>query len=199
MKRRRFIFLGIGILLLTGISLLPTTRWRIKGWMNGEAFYRGRPTSYWYEQCRYKSWLQLQYEASRRSNWLIDWLPGSSDQLTGQALAEQFADPEAIPVLLELLRFSDATWFAAYALDRFDSLPEAAIPVLVSVCRGPVIAHPFGPCTLDQQLRGVLLRLLTKAGSSNERAVPYLHDALAIAENDELLQRTLLAILQDHP
>jgi hypothetical protein len=43
------------VVLLVAASLLhPAVHWRLIGWAKGEAFYQGRPTSYWREQ-----WHQL--------------------------------------------------------------------------------------------------------------------------------------------
>jgi hypothetical protein len=47
-KRRWRIWLGLGLLLFVAASfLLPAVRWRVIGWVRGEAFYQGMPTSYW--------------------------------------------------------------------------------------------------------------------------------------------------------
>ncbi|OAI53187.1 hypothetical protein AYO44_16200 [Planctomycetaceae bacterium SCGC AG-212-F19] len=46
MTRRRWLWL---CLTLFGAAsfMLPAVHWRVIGWVKGEAFYQGRPTSYW--------------------------------------------------------------------------------------------------------------------------------------------------------
>lgn len=48
MKRRWQILIGMALLALVGAAVLnPAIRWRVIGWARSEAFYQGRPTSYW--------------------------------------------------------------------------------------------------------------------------------------------------------
>jgi hypothetical protein len=49
LKRRWKWWAGLGLVLLATIGLLalPAVHWPLLGWLRGEAFYRGRPTSYW--------------------------------------------------------------------------------------------------------------------------------------------------------
>src|SRR5438105_3973061 len=48
MKRSWRLLIGMtSLLLIGGLLLLPAVRWRVIGWVKGEAFYQGRPTSYW--------------------------------------------------------------------------------------------------------------------------------------------------------
>lgn len=50
MKRtRRFGIILIGLFLAVGVValVLPTPRYVVRGWWNGENFYHGRPSSYW--------------------------------------------------------------------------------------------------------------------------------------------------------
>jgi hypothetical protein len=48
MKRRwRLLLVLLLLLVLGGMLLLPSVRWPIYGWLRGEAFYQGMPTSYW--------------------------------------------------------------------------------------------------------------------------------------------------------
>lgn len=55
MKRRWL--LRLALLLLVGTSsLLPPVYWRVIGWTRGEAFYQGRPTSYWRTQIQGNKW-----------------------------------------------------------------------------------------------------------------------------------------------
>src|SRR5271165_4654953 len=48
MIKRRWLWFGLMILfLINGLFLLPLVRWQLVGWVKGEAFYMGQPTSYW--------------------------------------------------------------------------------------------------------------------------------------------------------
>jgi len=48
MIRRWRLWLSLFLLLLLGgLLLVPQVRWPIHGWLRGEAFYHGMPTSYW--------------------------------------------------------------------------------------------------------------------------------------------------------
>lgn len=188
MKRRRFIFLGIGILLLTGISLLPATRWRIKGWMNGEAFYQSRPTSYWRQEI-----LALQDGPPPRPapNW---W-----DRLIGNKPAgihERFhwsylATPEAIPVLGELLQDADTAvrHYAIGNLGMILSEPDTILPLLISAYR----------VEADSTIRARLLVVIPHFWARDQLAKALVLAELEKARDDEALRRALAATLQDHP
>jgi hypothetical protein len=52
MTRHRKRWLVAALLLLAGALLLPPVHWRLIGWARGEAFYQGRPTSYWEREIR---------------------------------------------------------------------------------------------------------------------------------------------------
>ncbi len=49
MSRRVLLRAGVllGAVLACALLALPSIRWPLWGWMRGEAFYEGRPTSYW--------------------------------------------------------------------------------------------------------------------------------------------------------
>ena len=47
MKRRRLVLVFLLLPLLGGLLLIPQVRWPVYGWLRGEAFYQGMPTSYW--------------------------------------------------------------------------------------------------------------------------------------------------------
>ena len=38
------------LLLVGGLLLVPAVHWPVYGWLRGEAFYQGMPTSYWHSQ-----------------------------------------------------------------------------------------------------------------------------------------------------
>lgn len=47
MKRRRLILILLLFLLVGGLLLFPQVRWPVSGFLRGEAFYQGMPTSWW--------------------------------------------------------------------------------------------------------------------------------------------------------
>jgi hypothetical protein len=147
MTRRRLL-LALGLALVIGVPLMvPAVHWRLWGWLHGEAFYQGRPTSYWRAQAA--DWLiandwgcipslsrhtlpeVLGYE---RTDWLEKRL--HIPPRTGADAAGLWAgDPAAVPVLIELLTCEDSG-IAAQAADglaRVGPYAEAAVPALVEV------------------------------------------------------------------
>ena len=46
-RRRPTLVLVLVLLLVGGLLLVPSIRWPVYGWLRGEAFYQGLPTSYW--------------------------------------------------------------------------------------------------------------------------------------------------------
>jgi hypothetical protein len=47
LMKRRWLVLGIAIVLLLGLAAWFEPTCAVRGWLRGEAFYQGRPTSYW--------------------------------------------------------------------------------------------------------------------------------------------------------
>jgi hypothetical protein len=104
MSRR--VLLRAGLLLgvvLAGALLVPDVRWWLWGHLRGEAFYRGRPTSYWRAEIqalgtgRTKPWLPPAW-----SGWLRRYYRA------GKGRPASPPDPALVPMLLELLRDQDA-------------------------------------------------------------------------------------------
>jgi hypothetical protein len=120
---------------LAGSLLSPDVRWWLYGHLRGEAFYKGRPTSYW--RGRVTAWNDLGFYPPavslvvRRPRWWADWPPWCSGRAAPLLEAEPFPgdDPASIPVLVELLRDGDAQVRAdaAEALKRID--PQVAAEV----------------------------------------------------------------------
>jgi hypothetical protein len=135
MKRRWRLRLTLLLILLGGVSLLhPAVHWRLLGWARGEAFYDGRPTSWWVEDIEKHfsavTWTQLGLLGSGQEippelwqitdwtrsmpppwwEWRPSWWGGdNANQLVQWLVAMGQAplvngDPTALPVLLELLR-----------------------------------------------------------------------------------------------
>jgi hypothetical protein len=147
MKRRRLFWLSLLLLLLVlAVVVFPASRWRIIGWVKGEAFYDGRPTSYWSERIKARhvrhderSKLILA-KANNTYSWTRLWsdLTGRdtedlSDPLCTQESAYPFADTAAVPVMIELLGDpeSQVRIYTCHALVTVEGSNKAAIPALV--------------------------------------------------------------------
>src|SRR5438270_562311 len=114
MRKRRVIFIltGLGVLVLGLAAWFEPSR-AVHGWLHGEAFYLGRPTSYWAAEL--EDWDMLEYHAldmnhvcrhhvkiSRREPGLFTEL---WHKLSGQSADSPpllAGDPAAEPVLREL-------------------------------------------------------------------------------------------------
>src|SRR2546425_683178 len=78
MKRRWAISLGILLILSLGASSFhPAVHWRLIGFVKGEAFFQGRPTSYW--RCELQDLCQTQSDYFDPSlftepAWTTQWL-----------------------------------------------------------------------------------------------------------------------------
>jgi hypothetical protein len=120
MKRDRRIWLGLAMLLLliSGVLLVPSVRWPIYGWLRSEAFYQGMPTSWWGKEIEESYYLyvmpggaEIWYGTPREPLWdqLQRWLNLSTTPATVTADVPLLnGDPEALPVLLALVRAQDA-------------------------------------------------------------------------------------------
>lgn len=146
MKRHWRLWLGLGLLLLSGASLLhPAVYWPLVGWARGEAFYRGRPSSYWSQQMQY--WAREDPDPVRRRPGLVgeflDWLtapvPGSFEWVN---------DPAAVGVLIDLLPDPApiGTWQgelrtvghqAAHYLSQQQPAAWEGVPALIAGLRAP--------------------------------------------------------------
>src|SRR5271163_2236778 len=130
MKRRRLILILLPLLLLTSLLLVPSVRWPVYGWLRGEAFYRGMPTSYW------------SGEINRHYGLAKDRL-GDFRQLLGlrpRVVSDDrvlSVDVCAIPVLMELLSDPEpkVQWAAAWQLYMVAPENQASIPVLLDLLR----------------------------------------------------------------
>ena len=95
MWKRRRVWLGLGAsLALTAVTFfVPAVHWRLIGWYKGEALYRDRPTGYWGKTL---GWLALP------DGTTVDYFNEFGAAVDAQR--EMEGDPEAVPVLTELLR-----------------------------------------------------------------------------------------------
>ncbi|OAI46023.1 hypothetical protein AYO44_12130 [Planctomycetaceae bacterium SCGC AG-212-F19] len=100
----------MGLLLLVGsLLLVPSVRWPIYGWLRGEAFYQGMPTSYWSREIQ--QWNgKAEYGRSvcgKRSSPPSTWIDqvkehfGLQTSLTPEVLE---TDAQALPVLRALAK-----------------------------------------------------------------------------------------------
>jgi hypothetical protein len=141
MRRRRRLLLILP--LLSGLLLLPQVRWPVYGWLRGEAFYQGMPTSYWREECRH--WLPReirisatpQVEWNRQSSEFEKWRDSFLHLPKNETFPLITGDPQCLPVLIELLQFEDKqlSRIVLYALERIGSGAVAVVPILAQRIR----------------------------------------------------------------
>jgi HEAT repeats len=156
MSRR--VLLRAGLLLgavLAGSLLSPDVRWAVWGWLRGEAFYRGRPASYWREEARgWDRWVVAAgYEGapdggcfwcstswSRPPSPWQEWLGIDVARLVPSRPANPpllAGSPAAVPVLTELLRDRDpkVRHMAAQGLGAVGQDARRVVPALLDVLR----------------------------------------------------------------
>src|SRR5438034_1140724 len=134
MRKRWLLWLGIGVVVVAGAVLLDPTC-VVRGFLRGEKFYRGRPTTYW-------------------GGALKNQDPAGHVE-TVKTLKEGGA--AAVPVLVELLRqdqkgdwaSSGVRWMAADLLGQIGVDASASVPVLVEALKDD-----------DAQVRAVAARSL---------------------------------------
>jgi len=125
-RRRRWLvgFLGISIaLVLVAVLILVAIR-QIGGTLRGEASFQGRPTSYWRQVIRERMRLRS--------------IPPSDPFYNPQ--------PEAVPVLLELLREDDVPFRREVLTLLRDIGPraKAAVPAVTEQLRDPAVREWAG-------------------------------------------------------
>ena len=143
LKRRWRLWLCLTLLLLVGGAfLLPMVRWPVIGWVRGEAFYEGRPTSYWRRECQ--RWHPIKYGSLMATAWirLPSWFEQQHDQLVGIPFNPKSGtmplcrgDPLSVPVLMELLK-DDALhvrWIAIAGLANVGQPARPAVPMLLEI------------------------------------------------------------------
>jgi HEAT repeats len=153
MKRRVTVALALGIATLLAILLaLPVPRSILLGFVRGESFYKGRPTSHWRGVVKW--WVE--YEKEHRPSVFIGAIvvhatlpppppPSLFDRvkavLPGFDSIDNFlppgwdSDPAAIPVLSDLLLDPDADVreYAALTLSRQGPQAHIALPRLIEL------------------------------------------------------------------
>jgi hypothetical protein len=132
-KRRRIWFALLVVVILTVAGLYESITHVGRGWLRGEAFYQGRPTSYWAEEIqqwefqpgsvREQIRTDYFYESYERRPglpyWAYKFIPRSQPQWP--RLFD--GDPNGADVLRELLQHSndDVRDWARRALERIDT------------------------------------------------------------------------------
>lgn len=105
---KRICRLVLACMAVLAIFSLPPVYWRVIGWVKGEAFFQGRPTSYWAARVK-DSWEEIGFDYPRKRSWPV-YLKGAVglEVYNPGANAEVAkGDPDAIPVLCELAGDSD--------------------------------------------------------------------------------------------
>jgi HEAT repeat protein len=149
MKKQLAIGLGVTLMLLALAWLEPTGV--VLGWMNGEAFYRNRPTRYW-----------------RKA--LTDSDPKTQME-THQALKD--GGRSALPVLVEVLRKDDraeARWRAADLLGQIGPEARESSPAMAALVAALRDRDPY--------VRTVAATALASIGPAGPDALPPLRDML---------------------
>jgi hypothetical protein len=154
MKRRHLLWAALAFFLLAAIFLFPASRWRIIGWIKGESFYRGRPTSYWREEILFyhhvpldKSFLETifggifgppQREPLEEPFWGNEpfWIT------QGGPWGEHYQDPASLWVVLELLEdqnvlVAGTAWKNLRSMQMSRPRREATIPIVTKF-----LGHP---------------------------------------------------------
>lgn len=137
---------------MASASLLPPVRWSVLGWARGEAFYQGRPTSYWSKEAQTLWAFTGPSSGIIHDHWVGNrWIRPVSleDQLLAKLhirsrklklRIDDFEllkpDPAAIPVLIELLDdpAAQVRQIAAQGLGHLGPKAAAAIGALQRAC-----------------------------------------------------------------
>jgi hypothetical protein len=148
MTRRRLL-LGLVLPLLAGSTLsLPAVHGRLIGWARGQAFFEGRPTSWWEREIRTAYGLALSDEHGVPYRWYVRKPPPSTwESFTSLLLGYPSmdtqdpsltdGDPKALPVLVELIRspHAKARWVAVSGLGALGRKAPEALPALMAAAR----------------------------------------------------------------
>lgn len=145
MKQRWRLFLALALLVFLGSSLfLPSVHWRLIGWAKGEAFFQGTPTSWWAAEIQesyylgglpnhHRCWVRFRSPSNLdRLHYAWNGRP-DSDWVEPSPLV--FGGPDALPVLLELVRHLDAQVrrVAVFGLSTQRSVDPAILSAIEAV------------------------------------------------------------------
>lgn len=143
---KRWVLASLVGLLCVAILVFPTSRFLLFGWIRGESFYGGRPTSDWHREIHGydEHWFPLSqdwYLSRPVSSGLVGWwrkLCGFDEQATiGVQSPLLSGDPEALHVLMELLQYPDnhSRRVGAYGLGKIGTQARSAVPTLSEIAR----------------------------------------------------------------
>jgi HEAT repeat protein len=150
-KRRRLLTVLLLLLLLGGLLLVPSVRWPIYGWLRGEAFYQGMPTSYWREEIgKRQQFVDYHFSNKPISHWMRvrESVLGTPEDFAQSPFyhlvnGKLVPDPEAAYVAIELLSDPDKI----VAADAWGFVMEAKsswkviVPALVQLLTNPSLEH----------------------------------------------------------
>lgn len=189
MGRRWRIWLGLAFVLVLVVAYFhPGVYWPIAGWLKGEAFYQGYPTSYW-SRAIPQYWDSRRLEDIRQSTstpacWVdrlmlffnLNHRVGIDPPF--QIRSDQEKDPAAVPVLVELLEDKDdqVCFYAANALGLLGHEAKPAVPTLIKMLSHPDVFH-----------RRNAVHTLAAIGSEAPSAVPALIEALNDRDEEALV------------
>jgi len=140
MTRRRALLLAGALLAITFVGSVFQSD--LIGWWRGEAKYKGRYTNSWraelrsYDNCfRISNEWYFFHTTSRGEQWVFKFLPNSSQLNNRFDPPWADGDPEAIPVLVELLKSPErhVRIIAAYGLEIIGPPARDAIPALLAM------------------------------------------------------------------
>jgi HEAT repeat protein len=173
----------VTVILVGSVLLVPASRWTLIGWIRGESFYQGRPTSYWSQQIRAYQHRVPPSSIDRLMATLGLSAPNHREPPL-EAMLGQEPDPAAVPVLTELLGDPDdqVRYHAANTLSHCGPKAGAAVPALVKMLRDPNIYD-----------RRNAAKTLAHIGPAAKEAVPDLIEALK-DEDEWVLYHVAMAL-----
>jgi hypothetical protein len=152
-RRWRLLLMLVLLLLVAGSFLLPAVHWRVIGWVKGEAFYKGRPTSYWANDFHHwgqtsigEDQLILLDNDFKQTDYAEESWSWRMKDLLGVETSQEYkwpiilaGDPATIDVLVGLLRDDrqDVRLLALLALGNLGPQAREAVPVLLDALHDP--------------------------------------------------------------
>jgi hypothetical protein len=163
LRKRTVLVSAVLLLLAAGVLALPAVHWRLIGWVRDEAFYQGRPTSYW--SGRIEEWTGSRYWSSDSR---LSAFPSQSRWDRSCAAIGLSADmPNLRPEVLGGGR--DVNW--KMIPPNHDVLEDEAVPVLIELLRDE-----------NQWVRQAAIRAFVENNTTNRQMVPALLDTALNAD-----------------
>jgi hypothetical protein len=128
--KKRPIIICLVVLILGSVTFWLQSNYIITGWLNGEAFYQGRPTSYWRRELGkiHTAWQlagPVQYiffrEPTKSRKFLEAAFDNDADVECINDHVLLMGDPAAQGVLKELIQDTSVRIFASAGLARIES------------------------------------------------------------------------------